>query len=105
VVLPSSYVGGDWFMQQLYQDSIAIVRHVGKPSVFIPSTENPKSAEIGHELLPDQRAADRPDLVARVFNLKVRDLLDQIRHKSLDLGWVGSGRSSTKSMAFPTYIF
>jgi len=89
VVLPSSYVGGDRFMQQLYQDSIAIVRHFGKPSLFITFTANSKWVEIANELLPSQSAADRPDLVARVFNLKVRDLLDQIRHKVIFGPWLG----------------
>jgi len=42
VVLPSSYVGGDRFMQQLYQDSMAIVRHFGKPSLFITFYLKPK---------------------------------------------------------------
>ena len=83
VVLPSSYIGGDRFMQQLYQDSIAIVRHFGKPSLFITFTANLKWAEIAHELLPDHTAADRPDLIALVFNLKVLDLLDPIRHKEV----------------------
>jgi len=41
-VLPSSYHGGDRFMQQLYQDSMALVRHFGKPSLFITFTANPK---------------------------------------------------------------
>ena len=89
VVLPSSYVGGDRFMQRLYQDSIAIVRRFGKPSLFITFTANPKWEEIQHELLPNQTAADRPDLVARVFNLKVRDLLEQIRHKEVFGPWLG----------------
>jgi len=83
IVLPSSYVGGDRFMQQLYQDSMAIVRHFGKPSLFITFTANPKWIEIQQELLPNQTAADRPDLVARVFNLKLKDLLNQIRHKEV----------------------
>ena len=89
VVLPSSYVGGYRFMQKLYQDSIAIVRRFGKPSLFITFTANPKWEEIERELLPDQKAADRPDLIARVFNLKVKDLLDQIRHKEVFGPWLG----------------
>jgi len=89
VVLPSSYLGGDRFMQKLYQDSIAIVRHYGKPSLFITFTANPKWDEIVGALLPYQTAAHRPDLVARVFILKVRDLLDQIRHKEVFGPWLG----------------
>ena len=89
VVLPSSYVGGDRFMQKLYQDSIAIVRRYGKPSLFITFTANPKWVEIERELLPHQGASDRPDLVARVFNLKVHDLLDQIQHGEVFGPWLG----------------
>ena len=89
IVLPSSYHGGDRFMQQLYQDSMALVRHFGKPSLFITFTANPKWAEIQDELLPGQTAIDRPDLVARVFNLKLRDLLDQIKHKHVFGPWRG----------------
>ena len=89
IVLPSSYVGGDRFMRQLYQDSIAIIRHFDKPSLFITFTANPKWVEIVNELLPHQSAADRPDLVARVFNLKVRDLLNQIRHQEVFGHWLG----------------
>jgi len=69
VVLPFGYVGGDRFMQKLYQDGIAIVRHYGKPSLFIMFTANPEWDEIVRELLPYQTAAHRPHLVARVFNL------------------------------------
>ena len=65
------------------------VRRFGKPSLFITFTANPKWEEIERKVLPQQSAADRPDLVARVFNLKVRDLLDQIRHKEEFGPWLG----------------
>ena len=42
IVLPSSYHGGDRFIQQLYQDSMTLVRYFGKPSLFITFTANPK---------------------------------------------------------------
>jgi len=74
IELPSSFLGGDRFMQQLFQDSMAIVRHFGRPTLFITFTTNPKWKEIQDELLPHQSAMDRPDLVARVFHLKQRDL-------------------------------
>ena len=41
-ILPSSYTAGDRFMQQLFQDSMAIVRHFGRPTLFITFTANPK---------------------------------------------------------------
>lgn len=89
IILPSSYVSGDRFMRQLYQDSMALVRHFGKPSLFITLKANPKWAEIQDELFPGQTAADRPDLVARVFHLKLRDLLDHIKNKEVFGPWLG----------------
>ena len=70
-------------MQKRYQDSIGIVRRYGKPSLFITFTANPKWQEIENEALPNHTAADRLQLLARVFNLKVHDHQDQIRHKEV----------------------
>ena len=57
-ILPSSYTGGDRFMQQLFQDSMAIVRHFGRLTLLITFTANPKWEEIVQELLPGQSAID-----------------------------------------------
>ena len=65
-------------MQQLYQDSMAIVRKIGKPDLFVTFTCNPKWQEITDALLPGQQAKDRPDLIARVFNLKLKALMDDL---------------------------
>ena len=48
---------------------------------FITFTANPKCDEITRELLPGQQATDRPELVARVFRLKVKELLDDVKKK------------------------
>ena len=80
IVLPSSFLGSDRFMEQLFQDSMAIVRYFGKPTLFITFTANPVWKEIQDELLTMQAATDRPDLIARVFHLKQKDLLAQIRY-------------------------
>lgn len=69
-IFHSSYTGGDRFMQLLSQDSMAIVRHFGRPTLFMTFTANPKWEEILQELLPGQSAVDRPDLVARLFHLE-----------------------------------
>ena len=83
LILPSSFTGGPRYMAKLYQNSMAIVRHFGKPSLFITFTANPKWIEIERELLVGQSASDRPDLVARVFDLKVRELLKDIKDKKI----------------------
>jgi len=41
VVLPSTFIGSPRHLQQCYQDAMAIVRHHGKPSLFITMTCNP----------------------------------------------------------------
>src|SRR5712672_710519 len=46
--------------------------------LFITMTTNPDWAEIQRELLPGQTSYDRPDLVARVFKLKLQELIDDI---------------------------
>jgi hypothetical protein len=79
-ILPSSFIGGDRFMQQLFQDSMALVRYFGKPTFFITCTANPRWEEIVRELEPGQQPQDRPDLIARVFYLKVQELLADLKN-------------------------
>ncbi|KAH0614326.1 uncharacterized protein H6S33_006212 [Morchella sextelata] len=90
IILPRSYTGGDRYMLQLFQDSMAIVRHFGRPSLFVTFTANPKWEEITAELLPGQTAVDRPDLVARVFHLKQQQLLQEIKRKHIFGRYLGS---------------
>ncbi|OMO88273.1 hypothetical protein COLO4_20331 [Corchorus olitorius] len=80
IVLPASYTGGPRYMFQNYQDAMAICRAYGYPTLFITFTCNPKWKEIDDalQLVPGQRAEDRPDLVCRVFRLKVRDLMHDL---------------------------
>ena len=77
-VLPATYPGSPRALQQNYQDAMSIVRAFGRPDLFITFTCNPRWAEIKASLLPHQRAADRPDVVARVFNLKLAQFLDDV---------------------------
>ncbi|PKY61229.1 hypothetical protein RhiirA4_298857, partial [Rhizophagus irregularis] len=44
-------------------------------------TCNPKWQEVTRELLPHQSAVDRPDLTARVFHMKLRELLKDLCEK------------------------
>ena len=83
VVLPSSYLGSARFIGQCYQDAMAIVRRYGRPSLFITFTANPRWDEITRELLPFQTATDRPDLVARVFRIKVAHLLNDLKKEQI----------------------
>ncbi|PKY61156.1 hypothetical protein RhiirA4_299552, partial [Rhizophagus irregularis] len=42
---------------------------------------NPKWQEVTRELLPHQTAVDRPDLTARIFHMKLRELLKDLCEK------------------------
>jgi hypothetical protein len=83
VILPSSFAGSPRAMQQLLQDAMGIVCVLGNPSYFVTMTCNPKWKEIQDELYPGQTASDRPDLVARVFKMKLAALLDDIRKNKI----------------------
>ena len=78
VVLPSTHIGSPRHCHQQYQDSMAVVRQYGKPDLFITFTCNPKWEEISKHLKQNQTAADRPDIVARVFQMKLQELLKDI---------------------------
>ncbi|OWY93284.1 Helitron helicase [Phytophthora megakarya] len=67
LILPPSFTGGPRYMYQRFMDAMAIVRELGAPNLFITYTCNPKWVEIKENLRPGQTAADRPDIVARVF--------------------------------------
>nr|XP_040233466.2 uncharacterized protein LOC120956157 [Anopheles coluzzii] len=78
IILAPSFPGGERYMRAQYQDSMAIVRAIGKPDLFITVTCYPKWVEVSEALLPRQHAADRPDLTARVFRLKLKSILDDL---------------------------
>ena len=82
-IFPSSFTGGPRYMQQLYHDAMAIVRSHSKPDLFITMTCNPRWPEITENIRPSQTAQDRPDLVARIFRLKLSALLNDILTKGV----------------------
>lgn len=58
IILPSSYTRGDQAMAQIYQDSMAIVRELGKPSFFVTVTANFNWKEIQDQLFDGQTASN-----------------------------------------------
>lgn len=80
MILPSGHPGSGRYMYQLFLDSMAICARYFKPDLFITMTCNPKWPEILEELrkTPGLTAADRPDVVVRVFRLKMKELLNDI---------------------------
>ena len=85
-ILPSSFVGGNRSMVQLYQDAMTLCRVYGKPDLFVTITCNPNWPDIARNLLPGQSSTDRPALITRVFKLRLHEILRDI----LKVGVLGS---------------
>jgi hypothetical protein len=79
VLLSSSHVGSRRYVIQNYQDGIAICRVYGPPDLFITFTCNPKWPEIILTILEGEQPNDRPDIIVRVFHIKLEQLLLDIR--------------------------
>ena len=63
---------------------MAIVRHYGKPDLFITITCNPEWPEIREALASNgQQAGDRPDLVTRVFSEKVKAIMTDLKDNNV----------------------
>ncbi|XP_063939345.1 uncharacterized protein LOC135148359 [Daucus carota subsp. sativus] len=83
-ILPAGYVGSKRYMQQNFQDALAVCRHIGHPDIFLTMTSNPMWPEVIEmmKLIPYGTPVDNPDIIARVFKLKLNQLLHDIRQES-----------------------
>jgi hypothetical protein len=91
-VLPSSFIGGPRHYTQLYQDALDMCRRLHGPHFFVTFTCNPTWPEITNELLYGQTANDRPDLVDRVFYIKLKEFLNDLTKRHVlgrCIGYVG----------------
>src|SRR5277367_5278029 len=78
VILPSSFEGSPRNMRERCADAMSIFAKLGAPDLFITFTANPKWSEISDNLHLGEQVSDRPDLVARVFRLKLKSLLQDL---------------------------
>lgn len=80
IVLPSTFVGGERYMIQNYQDVMTICSWAGYPDLFITFTCNHKWTEL-MEFLHTYilKPEDRPDLVSRLFKVKLNQLIKDIK--------------------------
>lgn len=94
-VLPASFTGGRRYMVMNYQDAMAICRLYGSIDLFVTFTCNSKWQEIAETIRfePGQQPSDRPDVIVRVFNMKVNDFITDIR-EGRTFGKVLAGTSS-----------
>jgi len=93
MVLPSTFTSGPRYMVQNYQDAMAICRSAGSPDYFITFTCNAKWPEITDCLrsIPGQKPEDRPDIISRVFYIKLLNLLHDIKDKK-HFGKINAGK-------------
>jgi hypothetical protein len=59
---------------------MCLVTHFGKPDLFMTFTTNLKWEKVTAALFTDQTIINRPDIIARVFRAKLKDLINQIRN-------------------------
>jgi Helitron helicase-like domain at N-terminus len=78
IILPSSFEGSPRNMRERLQDAMSIFGKHGPPDLFITFTANPTWNEIISNLQRGEAASDRPDLVARVFKLKLKALMEDL---------------------------
>jgi len=70
-------------MVQNYQDAMAIYRWARCSDAFVTFTCNPQWLEIKGALLLGQQPQDQPDLVTRVFKIKLKELINDIHKKHI----------------------
>lgn len=83
VILPSTFVGSPRHLHEYSQDAMSYCRLYGRPDLFITFTCNSSWTEISRDFMPSQTAPDRHDLVARVFNQKLKKLMNVITRHAL----------------------
>ncbi|CAN1247135.1 ATP-dependent DNA helicase PIF1 [Linum grandiflorum] len=87
MILSSSYIGSPRCKYENFQDAMAICRFIGYPDLFITFTCNAYWPEI--QLMVDlltqsgQRDPNRADVMARVFKLKLNQLMFEIRKRKI----------------------
>ncbi|XP_072064226.1 uncharacterized protein [Arachis hypogaea] len=83
IILSSTFTGGPRMMNNC-KDVFAICRYAGYPSYFITMTCNPEWDEIKREVTSiGLKAEDRPDILCRVFNIKLDGLLDDLKEEKI----------------------
>ena len=82
-ILPSSFVGSARFYHALYMDAMQLPTRYGRPDLFITFTCNPKWREITDAMPAGDVWQNHPDIVARVFRLKLKALLHDIRRRQI----------------------
>nr|GMD12809.1 ATP-dependent DNA helicase PIF1-like [Ipomoea batatas] len=73
-----AHSGGPRDMRRRYMDAMSLVQRFGKPDLFITVTCNPNWFEIKELLKYVNEPQNRPDLLARVFHSRLKELKNDI---------------------------
>ncbi|GJW48610.1 hypothetical protein Tco_0080256 [Tanacetum coccineum] len=80
VMLSSSFTGRPRYMKQNYMDAMALCIWYGCPDLFITITCNPNWPEIARYMeAHNLSATDRPDVMSRVFKMKLDQLMKDLK--------------------------
>ena len=80
-VLPPTFKGSPRFYLECFHDGMAITQTYGKPSLFITFTATSHWPEVKKSLSEGETGYDRPDVICRVFNQKLSELMDDLTKK------------------------
>jgi len=71
-------------MRRHFLDAMAICSQIGYPDFFITLTYNPNWPEIAEALQQlGQHANNRPDIVVRVFRLRLQELMRDFKERNI----------------------
>ena len=80
-VLPFSHVDSPRYMKTKKQNAFALIRIFDKPTFFITFICNSEWKELKRNLPFEIVSANRPDFVARIFQLKLRELMKNLTER------------------------
>ena len=84
IILPSSFVGSQRYMEQLYFDGMTICGHLGFPDLFLIMTCNPTWPEIQRKVTQSNLTPNNcPDIITRVFKIKLNQLMNDLKHGNI----------------------
>ncbi|XP_077246009.1 uncharacterized protein LOC143885843 [Tasmannia lanceolata] len=86
LVLPSSFKGGPRYMAWAFQDAMVICQWYGPTPRFVHNIHLQFKMErdlISSRIDPRTKVEDRSDIVARVFNIKKKQLINDLRMKKI----------------------
>lgn len=84
IIIPSTFTGGVRYSRENFQDAMSICAFKGFPQLFITFTCNPKWPELVAFFEKENFSAeDRPDILARIFKIKLDNIIKDITNESM----------------------